>query len=127
MCGSRKFSPKEAYEKVADTLDQICDDRGWITPPEDGNYLQNVIIISGMAKGIDLAAIDWATVRYCQWKEFPADWDKYGKKAGPIRNQQMLDEGQPDLVVAFPDPKSIGTYDMIRRAQKAGVETIVIK
>jgi len=47
------------------------------------------------------------------------EWDKIGKKAGPLRNQRMLDEGKPDLVVAFSG--SGGTKDMVRRAVKAGV------
>jgi hypothetical protein len=48
-----------------------------------------------------------------------ADWEKLGRSAGPIRNQAMLDEGRPDLVVAFPGHH--GTADMVRRARAAGV------
>jgi hypothetical protein len=44
---------------------------------------------------------------------------KHGRAARPIRNQRMLDEGKPDLVVAFPGGR--GTTDMIRRAERAGV------
>jgi hypothetical protein len=58
---------------------------------------------------------------------FPADWKKHGRAAGFIRNQQMLDEGKPDLVLAFWKNKSRGTEDMIRRARKAGVEVRVIE
>jgi len=51
---------------------------------------------------------------------FPqGEWDELGKKAGPLRNQRMLDEGKPDLVVAFPGGG--GTKDMVRRAVSAGV------
>lgn len=53
---------------------------------------------------------------------FPADWRKYGKSAGPLRNQQMIDEGKPDLVVAFPG--GTGTADMVRRAKAAGIRVI---
>lgn len=99
--------------------------RGWITEPsEDGNYLFNVVIISGAAKGADTMALDWAVVNWCQFEEYPAQWKLYGRKAGPIRNQQMIDEGKPNLVVAFPG--GVGTQDMIRRARKAKIETIVI-
>jgi len=43
---------------------------------------------------------------------FPqGEWDELGKKAGPLRNQRMLDEGKPDLVVAFPGGG--GTKDMV--------------
>jgi len=55
---------------------------------------------------------------------FDADW-KLGKKAGPLRNQRMIDEGRPDLVVAFPGGK--GTADMVRRAEAAGVKVLKIE
>ena len=53
---------------------------------------------------------------------FPAEWDKYGVSAGPIRNQKMIDEGKPDLVFAFPGGR--GTTDMIRRAAVAGIRVV---
>ena len=89
--------------------------------------IEGPTIISGMAKGADTIAAKWAKDNWLTLIEFPADWDKYGKKAGPIRNQQMIDEGKPDLVVAFPTPKSKGTWDMIRRAEKAGIPVKIIK
>lgn len=67
-------------------------------------------------------AVDWAVINWCPFTEFPADWDKYGKSAGYIRNQQMLDEGCPDYVVAFPG--GAGTNMMKRIASKAGVPVI---
>lgn len=75
-------------------------------------------------RGVDEAAIDWAVVNWCVFQEFPPDWDKYGNAAGPIRNQQMLDEGKPDLVVAFPGGR--GTADMVNKARKAGIEVIEV-
>ena len=53
-----------------------------------------------------------------------ADWAKHGRKAGPIRNQRMIDEGRPDLVVAFPG--GTGTADMVERARVAGIRVIEI-
>jgi hypothetical protein len=60
---------------------------------------------------------------------FKADWSTYGKAARPIRNQQMLDEGHPNLVVAFHYAldKSKGTLDMVSRARKAEINVIVIR
>ena len=52
---------------------------------------------------------------------FEVDWNKHGNRAGPIRNQLMLDAGNPHYVLAYPLPDSIGTWDMMRRAKKAGV------
>jgi hypothetical protein len=54
---------------------------------------------------------------------FPADWARFGRAAGPIRNQRMLDEGKPTLVLAFHNNivESKGTKDMVKRARKAGI------
>lgn len=76
-------------------------------------------IISGGARGVDSAAIDWAVVNWCPFKEYKADWQQYGKAAGVIRNRQMLDEGKPDLVVAFPGGK--GTAHMVSIAKERGI------
>lgn len=81
-------------------------------------------IIHGGARGADSLADRFADENFIWCTEFKADWGKHGKAAGPIRNQQMLDEGKPDLVVAFPG--GVGTADMVRRAKKAGVKTIEI-
>ena len=54
---------------------------------------------------------------------YPADWTRYGKPAGPIRNRQMLNEGKPDMVIAFHDDLSVsvGTKDMVDIANAAGL------
>lgn len=58
----------------------------------------------------------------------PADWKRYKRAAGPIRNQQMLDEQHPDVVVAFRAAgKSNGTDDMVAKGQRAGVPTHIIR
>jgi hypothetical protein len=77
------------------------------------------IIINGAAFGADLIARDWAISRRRGCWTFPADWDRYGKAAGPIRNKQMLEWGRPDIVIAFPGGK--GTRGMIALARAAGV------
>lgn len=57
---------------------------------------------------------------------FPADWDTHGKAAGRIRNQRMLDEFQPDLVIAFRSPgASNGTDHMVSIAQAMGITTLI--
>ena len=84
------------------------------------------VIIEGGASGVDKQAASWARVHDVELVTFPADWQAHGKAAGPIRNQQMLDEGQPDLVVAFPIAGSRGTLDMIRRAERAGVAVRIV-
>lgn len=94
--------------------------------------LRNVIkagdvIIHGGARGADTLAGRWAEQNGYEVVVFKADWLKNGRSAGPIRNQQMLDEGKPDVVIAFPTKDSIGTWDMVRRAKKAGRPTTVVQ
>jgi hypothetical protein len=77
-------------------------------------------IIEGGAKGADYLAARWSARNDLpNHARYPADWAIHGRAAGPVRNQRMLDEGKPDLVVAFPGGK--GTADMVRRARSAGV------
>jgi hypothetical protein len=77
-------------------------------------------IIEGGAAGADACGAAWAQAHNVETQTFPADWSEHGKAAGPMRNQRMIDEGKPDLVVAFPGGK--GTADMVRRARAAGIE-----
>lgn len=76
-------------------------------------------IIQGGADGADRLARLWCHSRMFRYDNYPADWNKHGKAAGPIRNQQMIDEGQPTMVFAFPGGR--GTADMVRRAKAAGI------
>lgn len=84
-------------------------------------------IIEGGAAGADTYAKLAAKELGLPFETFDADWTRYRKAAGPIRNQRMLDEGKPDLVLAFPLPGCRGTWDMVRRAKKAGVEVKIFK
>lgn len=80
----------------------------------------------GEARGADRLAAEAARrlgIPSHRILRFPAKWGKYGKAAGPIRNQQMLDEGKPTLVLAYHNDleNSKGTKDMVSRAEAAGV------
>lgn len=112
VCGSRDFTDILFLGKI---LDDIIYERS--------EYF-NTTIIEGGAKGADYLGKLYAKARYCNHVQYPADWNKHGKAAGFIRNQQMLDEGKPDLVVAFKG--GTGTADMVRRARKAGVEVLEV-
>ncbi len=76
-------------------------------------------LIHGGARGADYLAAKWAAEAGIAAWPFYTDWNKHGKAAGPIRNQRMLDEGKPDLVIAFPGGK--GTAHMVRIARAAGI------
>ena len=112
VCGGREFND---YGLLADTLVSLIGQYN----PED------VTIISGHARGADKLGERFANANECKLLIFPADWDKHKKAAGFIRNQQMIDKGKPDLVVAFPGGR--GTADMVRRAKKHGIEVAEVK
>lgn len=84
-------------------------------------------IIHGDATGADYLAKCWA-VAY-DVKEIPEpvkkdEWRDLGRKAGPLRNQKMLDLYAPDCVVAFPGGR--GTANMMRLAEEAGVPVYTV-
>lgn len=82
-------------------------------------------LIHGGARGADTLAMLWAEEKEIPVRCFPADWDKYGKKAGYIRNKQMAEYGE--VLIAFWDGESKGTRMMIELAKKQGVSTIIVK
>lgn len=84
-------------------------------------------IIEGGARGVDRMARRYGEESGIHVESYPALWDVYGKRAGPIRNAQMLREGSPDVVIAFRGPNSRGTQNMIDQAEKAGVPVKIIE
>jgi len=80
------------------------EDRSWVFAELDRlHHLYTIcVVIDGDAGGVDRLGGEWATEWGVSSEKFPADWIRHGRRAGLIRNQQMLDEGKPDLVVAFP-------------------------
>jgi YspA, cpYpsA-related SLOG family len=110
VCGGRDYFD---YENVCKVLDQYYTAVGIS------------VIIHGGATGADKSAGDYAEDLHIPCYKFPANWNKYGKAAGPIRNKQMLEEGKPDVVIAFPGGK--GTANMIKQAQEAGIRVITIE
>ena len=79
-------------------------------------------LIEGGERGADSLARDWAESAGIPVDTYPADWEAHGSFAG--RNRVMLEEGKPDLVIAFPGGK--GTRNMMKQARKAGVEVVEI-
>lgn len=116
VCGGRDYND---YDYVRHVLYDFCDTHGLA----DNEYKMpnGITIIHGGAKGADHLADQWAVVNWVPIEEYKADWDKHGKAAGPIRNQQMLDTGV-DYVIAFPGGR--GTEHMKKIARKAGVSVI---
>lgn len=99
IAGGRDFNDYSFFEKCMGELN-----------------LEITEVVSGMAKGADSLGIRWAE-GWVDVKEFPADWEQYGKAAGHIRNQQMSQYG--DVLVAFWDGRSTGTKSMIEKMVQA--------
>lgn len=104
VCGGRDFTDTKLVYETLDGLKRAA----WID-----------CIIEGDARGADRIAGYWAKKNRIDLKLYPADWKRHGKRAGPIRNQRMIDEGQPQMLIAFPGGR--GTADMIERARKANI------
>jgi hypothetical protein len=104
VCGGRDFTDQDAAYAALD--------RTHAKRPV-------TLLIHGDAPGADRLGRDWANSRGIPERAFPADWQKLGQIAGPVRNQRMLDEGKPDGVLALPGGR--GTADMCRRAEAKNV------
>ncbi len=80
-------------------------------------------VVSGKARGVDTLGEKWAKEHNIPIKKFPADWEKYGRSAGPIRNQEMAKYA--DALIAIPLPEGKGTQHMIKTARKDGIKVFV--
>lgn len=107
VCGSRDWVDAKTITELLEAYREQDVAKGWTT-----------IVIQGGAAGADAIADGWARGRGVVSLTFPADWKTYGRGAGPIRNQRMLDEALPEVVLAFRcEGVSKGTDDMVRRAR----------
>ncbi len=108
----------------------VCGSRNW---REHGPIRREIlarqpdIIIEGGAPGADLLSRDVAIQLGISFLEFSAEWKRYGRAAGPIRNKRQLVEGKPDEVIAFHQDieQSKGTADMVKQALKKGIPVTV--
>jgi hypothetical protein len=109
VCGGRDYADAD---RVAIELDQLHRRHGID------------LIIEGGARGADSLAREWAATSGVACMTVNADWKALRRAAGPIRNQRMIDQGKPDLVMAFPGGR--GTADTVRRAKAAGIEVVEV-
>ncbi len=109
----------------------VCGDREWTDETaihrELMKYGHDTVVIQGECRGADLLAASVAEKLGMLVVRYPADWRKYGRAAGHIRNKQMLLEGKPDLVMAFHPLLlcSKGTKNMVHQAKELGIEVRV--
>lgn len=81
-------------------------------------------LVHGGARGADLLAHKAALkLGWLEPEVHKADWNSFGKRAGSLRNQAMVDLGA-DLCLAFPLEQSRGTWDCIQRAERADIPVI---
>ena len=110
ICGGRDFN---SYADLCWNMNKLSEEL-------DFDSKQPVTIIAGEARGVDTLAREFAKECGWEYEGYPADWKKYGRRAGYVRNSEMLIKGKPDLVVAFPGGK--GTAMMVKLAKEAGVK-----
>ncbi len=110
VCGGRDGLDPDYIEK---TLDRVLAARG---PFER--------LIHGDARGVDRTAGKWARDNHILEWEFLPEWHRVEVSDGLSRNQRMILEGAPDLVIAFPGGE--GTANMVEQAQAAGVEVLEV-
>ncbi len=109
VCGGRDFAD---YEYLCMVLDKLH--------AKIGTFM----LRHGAARGADSLAERWAESRGLPFEPCPADWDTYGRAAGPIRNREMLKDGAVSLVVAFPGGR--GTADMVKAARERGIKALEV-
>lgn len=105
VCGGRDYCDQSM---VFGVLDMLAEEQ-----------VINAVIQGDCPTGADKLARMWAISRNHHLDRYPADWSAHGRAAGPIRNQQMIDDGRPTLIVAFKGGR--GTEDMVRRARAAAI------
>ena len=114
VCGGRDFADEAV---LAAALDRFLAEH------------EAVEFVTGHAPGADALAEKYASEHGIPNKIIPADWQQYGRSAGPIRNRQMLDyaaEAEP-AVLAFWDGKSRGTRHTIETAKTMGIAVDVVR
>lgn len=114
--------------RVLVTGSRNYDDKNTLFDALADQYEPGMIVVHGGARGADTLACEWVkkmqSLGYQVTTEVhQADWYEYGKAAGPIRNQQMVDLGA-DVCLAFPLGGSPGTRHCMKAAKKAGIPVI---
>lgn len=119
VCGGRHFND---YDRMKDEIDNI------ITCLKK-RYVKSIEIVSGHCAGADQLGEKYAEECGYPCKVFPANWERYGRAAGPIRNSEMVkyaSEAEVPVVVAFRSAKTRGTNDTVKKATQKGFKVVVV-
>jgi hypothetical protein len=118
IAGGRDFNNYEELERVCDFYLQNQKEIEIVNGKGDGGFVDKIKVA-----GADKLAEDYAIKKGYKITFFPANWNKFGKSAGPRRNKQMADYcGAEDGLIAFWDKKSRGTKNMIELAKEKGMK-----
>jgi len=104
------------YHESANKLDDII-----TAIPKD----EKITFISGKCRGADRIGEEYARKNGYEIEYFSADWKRYGRAAGPIRNKEMVKSA--DLIVCFWDEESRGTKSLIEICRKLNKKTVIIR
>lgn len=117
FCGSRNFDDRTIIEVLVHGVESVARLRG-----------RPLLIVEGEARGADTLSRVEAEAIGIEVARVPADWDKHGRKAGILRNIEMLETYRPEIVIAFSDDieNSRGTKHMATIAKRAGVPVYVV-
>ncbi len=83
------------------------------------------VIVGDCPTGVDKIVAEWCSDNNVEYVVYKANWDKYGKAAGPLRNKAMV-ASKPDMTIGFPLGESRGTWNCLLQAseKKLPVATI---
>ncbi len=109
IAGGRDF---DDYALLRKTVDKFVAERQ-----------KDIIVVCGLATGADTLGEQYAKEHGCEIAYFPADWEKFGKRAGFIRNEEMAKNA--DALIAFWDGQSHGTANMIDLAKRYVLDIVI--
>lgn len=125
VCGGRTYGVVVDRKDRADVERAYAQrERLWATLTAMHEVEPITMLVHGKAPGADTLADKWAVDHGVPRLAFPADWESYGKAAGPIRNAVMLAKTNPDLVLSFKGGK--GTENMLLQAKRAGKRIVTV-
>lgn len=109
IAGSREY---DNYEEAEAVLNEFFSDT------------EEAVILSGACRGADKIGERYAEEHGFEVKRYPADWKRYGRAAGPIRNEEMVRDA--DVIICFWNGKSRGSRSLIEYAEKLGKKVFII-
>lgn len=112
ICGSRSFTDYALFKKCMDIVTSL-----------DG-IPKEFHVISGGCRGVDTLAEIWSKENNLNFRAYHAEWDMYGRAAGPMRNTIMVRNA--DIIVAFPKSSSTGTFDSMKKTKMFPEKRLIV-